>query len=166
MTTPQGPAWLSCYNDAPGSTAAPAAASLLEQPAFQTARALALQQRTLAVSAPLLQICPFSLVIPLSLNSLACPLSLWDCLVLKADTLSAVSATLLLALPLHKYSFRRPGICGSTKYFSMPGSCGTGEGLACIKAGRVRFHGKKEERVGLPERQLKWPPSSPCDTAA
>lgn len=99
----------------------PAAASLPDQPAFQAARALTLlghswfptyspgspvvQQGTLAFSAPLLQVCPFSLVIALSLNSLACPLGLWDCLVLKADIVSPVSATILLALPLHKYSF-------------------------------------------------------------
>lgn len=29
--------------------------------------------------------------------------------------------------------------------FYMSGSSGTGEGLACIEARRVSFHGKKEE---------------------
>lgn len=62
-----------------------------------------------------------------------------------AEGLICCIHTLLLALPLHKYSFQCPGICGSTKYFSISGSSGTGEGLACIKADRARFHGKKEE---------------------
>lgn len=78
--TPQDPAWLSCQDDKPGFTAAPAAASLPDQPAFQAARALALLGHKRfptysrlscclagdpAFSAPLVQVHP--MVIPLSL---------------------------------------------------------------------------------------------------
>lgn len=43
------------------------------------------------------------MVAPLTLNSLTCPPSLWDCLVLKADSLSAILATLLLAILIYTY---------------------------------------------------------------
>lgn len=87
--TPQGPAWLSCQDDKPGFTAALAAASLPDQPALQAARALALLGHNRFPTYSRLLLSSTTCTGPPHGNSFApdaltCPLSLWDCLVLKA----------------------------------------------------------------------------------